>query len=78
MKVWLVSYDSYGEVDVYSEDTDITKIPGVETELSYLDGAYEDERESFLSDFARAKARGAGSCSIEERLSCELVEVKNG
>lgn len=77
MNVWLVHLESYGEVQVWSEDTDITETPSVKTELGYLEGGYEDERAGFIDDVKRAVAHGSGEASIEERLWVELVEVRS-
>jgi hypothetical protein len=68
---------SYGEVDVYAEDTDVLEIPYVKEELGYLSDGYEDEKDEFLRDVERAKTRGTGEATIEERLSLELVEVRS-
>lgn len=75
MKVWLLHMDSYGEVDVFSEDTDVLEIPFVKEELSYLDGAYEDERDDFIAEIERIKKRGSGDAAIEARFVIELTEV---
>ena len=76
MKVWLLHMESYGEVDVFSEDTDVLEIPFVKTELESLDGGYEDERDDFIADVDRARNRGTGRATIEERFTIELTEVK--
>lgn len=78
MKVWLLHMESYGEVDVFSEGTDVLEIPFVKQELSYLDGDedYEAERDDFIASVENAKRRGRGEASIEERFRVELREVK--
>ena len=75
MNVWVLT-DHYDEVRVFSEDTDLTEVPYIKQELSYLTEAYEEERERFLSDIKRAKRRGYGSAALEERFRLELVEVE--
>lgn len=76
MKVWVLEDFVGGGISVYSEDTVITDIPFVATELGYLEGGYDDEREDFMDDLRRAVDRGRGSATIEERLSVALVEVQ--
>lgn len=76
MKVWVLTHDSYGEVSVYAEDTDIFKIKLIEDELSYLVGAYDEELEEFKADIDRAKTRGYGSATIEERFTITLEAVR--
>jgi len=76
MKVWQVEDEDHGETYIYSEDTDILEVPFVKTELSYLVGGYDDEREEFIASIENAKKRGRGSAHIEERLHVELVEVR--
>ena len=76
MKVWILEDFSHGETDVYPEDTDVLSIPFVTTELSYLVGGYDDELAEFKADLARAKERGRGSATIEERFTIELKELR--
>jgi hypothetical protein len=75
-KVWVLEDFEHGETDVYSEDTDILELPFVKTELGYLDGGYEDERDQFLADIQRAKERGYGEAYIEERFGLELKDLR--
>lgn len=76
MKVWLVQNTSNGGVSVYSEATDVAEIPFIKTELGYLEGSYEEEREDFLADVKRARERGYGQAVIEESLSVQLMELQ--
>jgi hypothetical protein len=76
MRIWLLHMESYGDVAPYAEDTNILEIPFVKTELGYLDGAYEDERDQFIKSVERARERGSGEAGIEERFWVELVEVR--
>lgn len=75
MKVWLIHQESYGEVSVYSEDTDIMNTATVVSELEYLVGGYQEEADEFAADISRMKNTGRGTASIEERIRVELVEV---
>lgn len=75
MKVWLVHDEDHGETYTYAEDRDILEVPVVKNELSYLVGAYEEEREEFIWSINDAKKRGRGAAYIEERLRVELVSV---
>lgn len=76
MKVWILNYLEYGSVSVYDGMTDVLNIPAVKTELGYLEGGYEDERDQFIADVARAQKAGRGSAEIAERLVIELQEVR--
>lgn len=76
MKVWILNHESYGDVSVYAEDTDVLKISLVEDELFHLIGEYADERAEFIEDVERARQRGFGSASIEERFTITLEEVR--
>lgn len=76
MKVWVINHFDYGDIYVYSEDTDILRVPVVERELGYLEGEYEDEREEFLRDIKVTLKHGCGEATIEERIRVELYEVE--
>lgn len=78
MKVWTMYHHSYGEIYVLSEDSDVLKFHMISAELEALEGDeyLEDERDDFINDIDRIKARGYGETGIEERFSLELVEVK--
>lgn len=79
MKVWLLHHESYGDVSVFSEETDMLEVPTVKRELEYLTGdVYEEEYNNFVSDYQSAKATGSGGAYIEERIRIELVRVFNG
>lgn len=76
MKVWVINDYEHGDVSVVGFDTDILEIEPVKTELSYLVGGYEDERDEFIADVERMRKTGRGSAGIEERFSVELQEVR--
>lgn len=75
MKVWVLEHESYGDVSVWSADTNPLEIPLVKSELKALVGGYDDEIERFVSEVERAVARGSGHADIEERFCLELTEV---
>lgn len=72
MKVWVLHMESYGEVSIHAESTDVAKIPYIEEDLSYVSGK---ERDDFLASVERVRTAGSGTASIEERFFIELVEV---
>lgn len=76
MKVWVFYHHSYGETTIFSEDSDMLKAPQVVSELDMFKEEYPDEVEVFVDDYNRAKKRGKGYATIEERFSLELVEVE--
>ena len=79
MKVWLLHHESYGEVSVFSENTDMLEVPSVKRELDYLvEAEYDEEHGDFVNDYESAKRRGNGEATIEERIRLELVRVYNG
>lgn len=73
--VWLIEDLDHSEVSVYSGHVDVAEIPFVKAELGYLEGAYEDERDEFISDLNRAVAKGFGEAVIEERVRATLTKV---
>lgn len=75
-KVWVFYHQSYGETTIFSEDSDMLKAHQVTSELEMFKEDYPDEVEVFIDDYNRAKRRGRGYATIEERFSLELVEVQ--
>lgn len=75
MKVWLFKHQSYGEVAVFSEDTNMLEVERVKRELDYYRTGYPDEIEFFVDCYNRAVKRGYGEAEIEERFTITLVEV---
>lgn len=71
MKVWVIENYSHGETYIYSEDSNLLEVPYVKDELSYLVGAYDGEREEFMTDYAD----GSAWLQIEERFEATLTEV---
>ena len=75
MKVWILHHLDYGDISVWSEDTNPLNIPLVKDELEYVDEARGEEGEDFRNSIANAIRRGHGSATIEERFEIELTEV---
>lgn len=74
MKIWLINTDD-GDTYTLRGDENLLEDSYVATELSYLDGGYEDERDEFIADVERAVRRGRGSARIEERFDVELRDL---
>lgn len=68
--LWILEMTDVGETDIV--EGDILENHFVQTELGYLTGGYEDERDEFLADVERAKRIGRGSATIEERMTVTL------
>lgn len=79
MKVFVVKHIDHGFVELYTLDTDLTKIKWINQELENLIPSYQDERDEFLADLKKLQAGGRVSCAvIEERFIVSVEEVIDG
>ena len=77
MKVWVVHHTDYGEIEIWSESTNILNTPIVESELDLLGPDYENEREEFVRTIENIKTKSPRVVAyIEERLEVWLEEIR--
>ena len=79
MKVFVVESKLYSGIELYSLNTDLTKVEWISKELDLLIPSYQDEYDEFLADLKELQAGGRVSFAlIEERLIVTVEEVIDG